>query len=339
MKLAVNKTLSWLSLLLIGVVVVGCSVKEDESRCITDLTVKFTFHKKGEEMLGREVSSISLFVFDEDGLFVGRWSEWDSNKIVDGFEMHVPLSPAKYSFVAWGGLDRDNRDYYVAHLDEKEYSVATEPVVGSSTIDNLVVRLKPEEGRSVGVQNVIDKEFDYNFFGALSDVSVGVNSLYGEHRTIEIDLIKNSTEIELTIAGLNEPTTRVATLAPVEMIFTSANGGYEFNNSLERESKIVNYIPQNREVDSEGRLHTAIHTLKLIHDNGHRFIVRDKDSKSIYFEADLLEDYIRKVPQYSNQAAIYAEDLFKIDIEVESNMAVEVSVNGWKVISNGVDIQ
>ena len=322
-------------MLLTATLLTGCTV-EDESDCIGDMNLTFRFTREGQNNFGPQVPSLSVFVFDEAGLFLGRWDELDNSKFGSEYTMTLPLPPGTYSFVAWGGLD--NSQYYLCAPGQNQ-SNATPPVVGQTRIDNMLLRLFGNHSNEVAFIPIAQ------FHGEALNQTV----VAGQANDVTIDLAKNSKEIRLTIQGLPLPSSRMSAKAnpftQLTMWMSAPNGGYDFHNIMEQNATVMTYAEQGRDSGEENSLIGSFHTLQLklqdksYTDIPYSFTLWDNQTGTAYHAADLLHDYISKVAAYNTQAKIDVEDLFDIVIDLSPHASVTVTVNGWKVDTTGNVIQ
>ena len=288
--------------------------------------------KNGQDRFGVEVSSIDLFVFDEHGYFVGKWSEPDNSKFATGtYKMIIPLPPGVYNFVTWGGMKNSQ---YTLFDQGQNSTVTSEPIVGKTHMNNMFIEAK--DGSLAG-------EIDYEplrlFFGDKLSVDLNSKQQVGSGTTtrIVIDLVKNSKQVDLKITGLPLPT-RANKFTNIDIYLTSANAGYTFENAYETPDRTVKYTPTNEDTDANNVYYSTLHTFRMTFGRAIVLTIRNKERNDNILVADILEEFIRKIPQYSTQAGIDAEDYFLIEIVLNPYVSVEVKVNGWDVNESQTDI-
>lgn len=332
MKLFKSIMLIWLPIAAMCLAMTACDVAEDETDCIVEMKIRFRFTKNdGSDYFGSEVSSLSVFAFDAARKFVGRWDEYDNSKFGNDYSMLIPLPPGDYSFVVWGGLQDTN--YYLCG-GSQQHGQTLDPVVGQTTMSELMLRLSCNTRNSHTTQmHYVDYIPTALFHGVTNQMNLSDQT--GED--ITIDLKKNSTQINLTIIGLPPSTTRNPA-QHMDIYMESPNGGYNFWNDLEANGRTFTYVQHNTAGNTEIQT-SSLYTLKMQYGNGHRLTIYNTDTGSEFYTADLLEDYIRKVPAYNSQDAVDAEDVFDITIDARSNLGVTITVNGWNVGVSGNVIQ
>ncbi len=331
MRFKMNKYVLWFALLA-GMVQAGC-YKEDESDCVDSLEIAFRFMKDGADMFEPEVESVSLFVFDENELFVGRWDEFDSSVLVDGYTMKIDLPDAGiYNCVAWGGLH--GGDFAV-----KCGSAGFE--VGQTTLGELMTLINSEQKTYMSQQcSVVDCKPCDLFYG--NKMQVDLPKGVGKAVKVTIDLKKYSTQIRLIMSGIPFPTRAAGPYTQMLFHFESPNGVYDFRDNFAASGNMHTYIAQYDSFtgeNAEGTLIMDIYTLKLGYGRGHKFTIYDTENDKDYFTADLLEEYIRKDPRYDTQEKVDAEDYFEIELEIRAHAGVDVHVNGWLIGDTQVVVQ
>ena len=264
--------------------------------------------------------------------FVGRFDEFDATKFTYTYKMRLPLPPGRYNCVVWGGL---NPDHYYGCMQGEEKDTASMPVVSTTALEDMLIRIDCEVEQLGGTTN---HNVDYMptplFYGNSMNLDLDASS--GE-QVVVIDLMKNSNQIRVNIEGLDMLLSRANPYPGIDFRLSSPNGAYGFHNEFETNCRTYTYLPQDM-TRAGGKLTMDFHTLRMLFDNGHAFTINDSRGDAL-FSADLLEDYIRKVEQYSTQQAVDEEDFFEINISINSNLGVSVTVNGWDVTGKGSEIQ
>ncbi len=329
MRCKMNKYVLWFALLA-GVVQAGC-YKEDESDCVDSLEIAFRFMKNGADLFEPEVKSVSLFVFDENELFVGRWDEFDSSVLVDGYTMKIDIPAGQYNCVAWGGLH--GSDFAVKNSSGQAAAL----VEGETTLDQLMMHIRSEQKTYLSKQsNVVDYKPCDLFYG--SKMQVDLPKGLGKAVKVTIDLKRYSTQIRLIMKGLPLPT-RANPYTHLLFHMEVPNGQYDFRDRFETPCSTYTYIAQFANAAVDGTLTMDIYTLKLGFGRGHNFTIYNTEDDVVYMTADLLEEYIREDSRYNTQEKVDAEDYFEIVMDIKTNLGIEVWVNGWKVEKSDNEIQ
>lgn len=322
--------LKWLPVMALCLAMSACDVAEDESDCVVTMQLTFRFTKDdGLDHFGNEVPSLSVFVFDENRKFVTRLDENDNSKFGTSYTMPVSLMPGDYTFVVWGGLKDTN--YYLCSSGQSQ-GQAEGPSTGQTAMSEMLLRLKCDTRNSHASQkHFVDYVPSSLFFGRTAQVTLVEN----QDNTVTIDLAKNSNVINLTVIGLPESITRANPYPYIDIYMDSPNGGYDFWNGLETGGNAFTWV-QHDAASGGGNIQTStLHSLRMIYGNAIKLTIYNTETAKAIYTADLLEDYIRKVPAYSSQAALDLEDEFDITIDLQAYLGVNVTVNGWDVGVSG----
>ena len=333
------KHIVWLSAALCGVALTGCDLREDLTECPVEMRLTFKFSRHGEALLGREVPSLSVFAFDGDDRFVGRWDEMDFNAITADYTMTLPLDPDTYRFVVWGGLVDDN--FYLSSPGKGHGYVLT-PEAGQTPFDEFAVRIaRNTRNHYTGLLHFVDAVPGALFFG-----STPKTDLSGTRQNVDIELVKYSNTINLTVTGLPAAEgTRAGSFPHIDVNLHSPNGGYHFSGAIASDRARLTWPQRNSDHGPDGALTSTIQTLRPVFGNEHTLEFYNTDTGEVIYSADLLDDIIRKTedaggkPIYNTQEAVDAEDTYDITIDLsgqgsdptQTQVGVTVTVNGWQV--------
>jgi hypothetical protein len=338
MKLTKNMMRKSLPLLTLCLGATACNLTEDISDCPADMRLSFSFSRYGTSFITDEVSSLSVFVFDANNRFVGRWDEMDSAMITDGYTMTLSLSRGTYRFVAWGGLDDDN--YYLSSPG-KGLGHLLNPVKGQTSFDDFAVRIARDtrEHRAVTL-DFVDVVPGGLFFGDTEPIALEANV----DREVDIPLVKYSNTINLTVTGLPAPgNTRAAFFPHVGVNLYSPNGSYAFDGRIASDRARLTWPQHDSDRGPAEALTSTIYTLRPVFGNEHTLEIYAVDSGKIIYSADLLDDLIRKTQDetgrfiYNTQEAVDTEDTYDIVIDLtgvgfpDSNVGVRITINDYVV--------
>ncbi len=344
MRFKFNRYALWLTLLT-GLTLTGC-YKEDEADCVDPvetvdaLEIEFRYPRGGTDMFGTEVESVSLFVFDENEKYVGRWDEYDTGDLTNGYTMRVELAPGRYHCVAWGGL-------HAGHFDIKERTTGgvANPVEGTTTLDELMMHITHQETEYISSPSkvVSHKPCDL-FYG--NEMEIDVEGGTDQPQRVVIDLKKYSTQIRLILKGLPLPGITRADHPFTHLLFhlEAPNGEYDFLDNQHADNTFT-YTSHFVQVNEDNTLIKDFHTLKMQFGSRHTFTIYDTEKGEPFFSADLLEDYIRKDPQnrYQTQQQVDEEDYFELELDFDTDgstsLGVTVTINGYVIEETDHEIQ
>ncbi len=327
MKLPQHRIVKWFGLTLAAFMLTGC-YKEDLSACSTGLDVNFRLMKGGAvNLFGPEVTSVSVFVFDEQGLYVGRWDEFDPALLTNDYVMHIPLGKGTYSCIVWGGMHGD-------HYHILKNGVSGPLVAGETSISELCLLLKQQETTLYQQQcTVVDYTQDNQYYGNKAGVEV-TNRI----TRVGVDLMKNTNTLRLTLKNL--PRSQSNGYDQLNLYFEAINGRCDFANIIPAAARKLTYLPQNVSVSQNGDLHLDFVTQRMVYGGcDHKLNIYNTETGTMLFSKDLLTNYISKVPAYMTQQGLDDEDLYEITIDMSPYASVKVTVNGWAVETSGNEIQ
>lgn len=312
-----------------------------EEDCVVDMRLTFRFSRYGAELLAQEVPSLSVFVFDANDLFVGRFDEMEAANITEHYTMTVPLPPGTYRFVTWGGLVDPN--YYLSSPD-MELGYVLNPVVGETTLQEFAVRIARQARNShrPTLSNFVDAVPGALFFGNTEQITITATA----DQQIELPLIKYTNTINLTVIGLPESThTRANSYSYMDISLLSPNGSYDFYGDIASNRQMLTYPQHNVTDDGVLTQTSTIYTIRPVFGNEHTLSFYNTETNEEFYSADILNDYIRKTVDssgqyiYNTQAAVDMEDTFNIELDLRSPVNVTVTVNDYHVNSTGSSIQ
>ena len=122
-------TRRYFSFLLLACFAVSCNVYEDFEGCPSGFSVQFvyTYNMMNVDAFAEEVNNVTLFIFDENGLFVKKQYEEGEALKKEGYRMLVDLEPGTYQLVTWAGMN-------------EKYFECPDLVPGESVIEDLKVK-------------------------------------------------------------------------------------------------------------------------------------------------------------------------------------------------------
>ena len=116
-------------------------IYEGEGDCGTyyNIEFKYDYNMKFADAFANEVTSLSLYVFDQEDTLVETVTVSDAARLAaDDFAIALELESGKYELVAWAGLG-----------DEESFDLLAAVAVGKTRREELQVALKMSEARRV----------------------------------------------------------------------------------------------------------------------------------------------------------------------------------------------
>ena len=302
-------------------------IKENLDDCNTaPVVIKFdyTYNEAYTDLIA-EVTVIDLYAFDEDDILVGHWS---GQGIGITNEITLTIKPGVYHFVAWGG-----------EVNSDSYNV-TPYTIGVTTKEELRVMLNRGAGRQLTT-----KPTDL-YHGSLDNYTIN----YGENDA-RISLVKDTKNITFVIHGLDTqlpaPTTPgdATVLDIFETLIIGDNAVYNFDNTLNISSPAeanVTYIPHRRTFTATD-LTTEFRVMRLAlgaavranENNTIRLQLKNTLTGVTMQDLNLIEEIIAKHPHIQDNPTEglirYSDFLIEIVYSNTPNIAIYVTINGWKV--------
>lgn len=292
----------------------GC-IKEDLSTCKSELLLSFryTLNDQYTNLFGLEMSKVTVYVFDNKGRYVGRFSE-QGNQLTNEYVMHIPLPEGTYSVVAYGG---EFGTYSAGELDRQLHTLNETLRKGVTDINDFRAELKNMKGSE-----------DYLYpIGTPDDLYAGLTthaaSTMSNKVVIPVELIKDTKKIKVKISG-----TDYLSGAP-EVYITALNGRYLFDNNIDSNHGTFKYTPIHS-VQPPNRLEVDLRMMRLVLGQTPRLMIRNSATSEVIYNENMI-DQILLTRKYTSQEDLDREDEFLFEIVIDSNIEISVSINGWKI--------
>lgn len=298
----------WLLLAGGAALLCGC-VRDDRSECRFPLRLRFTYtyNTEQEDLFGREIATLHLFLYDVSGGRLVATKSPDVASLGPGAAFEWPVPPGSYRVVAWGGAD-------------KRFDFS-----GTESYEAAVLSVRRlEDGVSV------DKKCEHLFHCMVSGVTVDGDVT--PERTM--DLHKNSNDVRIVVSGLTgDERTRL------RCTIRSANGDYSFDNEVCSADGVC-YLPA---ADAAGS--DAVNRFTVLRlwpgdasalrvevvpaaANG---VAAAASGSEIIFDGSLSELLLRKPG-----TDLDLQDEFEVRLEAQpkpdGGFGVEIFVDGWHVV-------
>lgn len=195
------------------------SIFEFEGDCSVSYRVSFRYdyNMKFADAFAHEVSSVSLFVLDEDGRIVWSGSDSGSALAADGYAMDIDVQPGSYEMIAWCGLADPASLFTVAD--------------GATSREDLYCRLERSYDEDGQAQVLSDPR--PLFHGRLTSCELPDEA--GVHY-VTVPLTKNTNTVRVVLQHLSgEP----VDVDDFDFSVTSDDGLMDYDNSLLPDENIV----------------------------------------------------------------------------------------------------
>lgn len=348
-------------LCLVCSLLVGCSIHDDYSECMSDVEIRVTFKNNTPvNWLEGEITRLDFFVFDENGKFYSRATD-SEGPFTNDYSKKLLLPYNTFKIVVWGNLYEDKQ---IDEVLEK----------GVTDINDLKIKLVTAQTRATTsplpnpaypkLENFVQPTPATLFWGETAYIQPSIS--YNE--AVTIDLKKNTHDVHVTLRWKNQEgfydfstehqrTTRA--------YIVGSNGDVKFDNSLPRERNVT-YVPLYRDpanmdpfLGQTGQ-HTAppqlaiegiaavmpvFRSMRLMAEGSTEMLVittlqEDGTEKVVY--ARSIVELIRLTGHFNTQTLIDERNDFHIVVDFRctdpthqfgsSWLAVSITVNGWVVV-------
>lgn len=300
----------------------GC-IKEDLSSCKSELLLSFryTLNDQYTNLFGREMSKVTVYVFDSNGKYVDRFSE-QGNQLTNDYVMHLPLPEGTYSVIAYGG---EFGTYSAGELDQQLNTVNETLRKGVTDINNFRTELKSVKGSE-----------NYLYPLAIPDDlyagwATQIASTPGCKVVTPVDLIQDTKKIKVKLSGTNYVS------GALEVYITALNGRYLFDNDIDGNHGTFKYTPINS-VQQPDRLEVDLRMMRLVLGQAPRLVVVNSATSEVIYSENMI-DQILQTQKYSSQEDLDREDEFVFELVIDRNIDISVSINGWKINNVTPDYQ
>lgn len=211
----------------LGSAVVSCDsiLDEDDVDCSVEYRVKFKYdyNMKYADAFSREVSSVALYAFDDNGKLVYQKTEAGDVLAVDGYSMAVDMEPGDYHLITWAGLS-----------DEASFSV---PLItqGVSSLEELQCKMDRIYSRAADGSAVVSSKLSSLWHGEVTKQSF---TRAATRQVVTVPLVKNTNTIRVILQQMDGVTVDVDKF---EFTITDDNGLMNYNNKLISDETLTYY--------------------------------------------------------------------------------------------------
>lgn len=290
-------------------------IKEDRSECNPGVLLKYDYSLNTEHanLFGEEVGKVTVYVFDEQGMYYGTYSDAGSH-LTNSWQMLLPLPAGNYTAVTWGGaLD----PYRLGETDTDETAFHGGLKKGVTHIDNFM--LSAEE------QGLTLQKLDALYHG-----KADVTSVFQPETATTVELTKNTNLLIVTIEdeSIRETASKGGEL-PYEIYCKGANGRYRADNRLGKKCASLTYQPHKAHA-ATGKMEVEIDLLRLMAGQPLRLVIKDRAGNPVY-DIDLIEN-LRATGQYVTQEELDREDVYHVVLRRGTGGeggGISITINGW----------
>ena len=298
----------------IGVIIIfiiGCvkevCIPKDKNNSLS-IAFRYLIDPQGENLFKSSVNTISVLLFDTQGIYINTYKKTVASLAESDYIMDFPTSVVgEYNILVLGDTD------------EKHYTIGTEStdelIPDTSHISDLRISVKHDN-------NIISRKLGNFFISKTKTVLVdGIG-----HKTVIVDLVKYTKNIHLTINGLGH-------LSHFTPYFVSRNGIYKADNSISETASDIKYNPHKITIITKGIVGqhiSQISTLRIMQDHKIPLIAEydNGDKVDIIGEHELIS-LIKLSPKYKTQSDFDNESEFRIVLNYDNNVLVNIIINEW----------
>ena len=290
---------------------VSSCIKEDRSECNPGALLKFDYslNTKHTNLFEQEVGKVSVFVFDENGYYYDCFTD-EGNHLTNNWQMFLPIPTGKYTTVTWGG---NLNHYNIGETNSEETNFINRLEKGHTHIDDFMLHAE-KDGEPL-------RKLDNLYHGQMDIVSV-----YSPTTATTVPLIKDTKKLTVTIKDKKVGQNMKNTIPQYNITCTGSNARYRADNSFGQKAKTVTYKPYNT-YNRPGEAIAELNLLRLYIGRALRLHIKNQEGKTV-FDKDLLE-VIRSTGHYSTQEELDREDDYNVIINIDKNIIVSVTINGW----------
>ncbi|MFR8837651.1 FimB/Mfa2 family fimbrial subunit [Bacteroides nordii] len=211
----------------------------EEGDCSIEYRVKFVYDRNMafEDAFAKEVKTVTLYAFDDEGKFVYQKTEEGEDRLGTGeYTMSVDIEPGDYHLVTWAGLD--------------DQSFAVPLMTANSRIEDLTaltLRNKESQTRTDGEEGkyIVKDPLSPLWHGEVTKQSF---TRSGRQNIVTVPLTKNTNTIRVVIAQVNQnpdkPITRANAISKERFSYTlyDDNGWMNYDNTLLKDN-LLTYLP------------------------------------------------------------------------------------------------
>lgn len=322
--------------LMVTLAVTSCDTIHDSyDHCVLDFRVRFKYdyNMKYADAFANEVSSVTVFVFDEDGKFIFQKTEAGDMLAKEGYTMSLSeLAPGTYELVCWAGLS-DADTYEVPEL------------MRGDDITTLNCKMERKEGA------IVDTKITPLWHGR---TKVTYDEIYDTQQVALIPLVKDTNKIRVILQQIRGTGLDVNKF---EFKITDANGFLDWDNNL-LEDDVLTYYPyqtytgsvvdgSNTETevraDGEPVIGVAVAQLKvgrLVQGQPMRLVIRNKEQNREVLSIPLikfLELTEAEGHNISTQEYLDRQDEYALTMFLDENLnwiTTQIIINDWIVRFN-----
>lgn len=308
---------------------------DGEGDCSVHYKIKFAYDKnmKYADAFAKEVSSVSLYIFDTNGVLVYQGNETGSTLADENYSMPIELNPGKYNMLAWCGVGNG------------EYFTLPQAEIGVTSIDELKCKLNRNNGIS-------DKELAPLFHGQ-QEITIGEEP--GIHYET-ISLTKNTNTVRVVLQQLSGDDVDPSLFS---FEIQDYNGYMAHDNTL-LEDELITYKPWSLSTgtaDVNAELHSRaastvgvavaeLTTARLVEGENPLLVVKNMAEDKVVLSIPLIDYALLVKGNYnrnmSAQEYLDRQDEYNLTFFLDESgewISSSIIINSWRVVLKNQVIQ
>lgn len=326
----------------LGSAVVSCDsiLGEEDVDCSMEYRVKFKYdyNMKYADAFSREVETVALYAFDDNGKLVYQKTEGGDILAEDGYTMKVDLEPGDYHLITWAGLS-----------NEASFSVPL--VTEGESMEGLQCKMDRMYSRAEDGTAIVNTKLSSLWHGEVTKQSF--SSRAANTQVVTVPLVKNTNTIRIILQQMDGVTVDVNNF---EFSITDDNGLMNYDNKL-LEDETLTYYPyyraqgsteMGRAARAEGEteddnISVAIAQItvgRLVVENNPRLTITNKETNEPVLSIPLVKYLLlteAEGHEMTNQEYLDRQDEYNMTFFLDENMKwinTRIVINDWIVRFN-----
>ena len=320
----------------LGSAVVSCDsiLDEDDVDCSVEYRVKFKYdyNMKYADAFSREVSSVALYAFDDNGKLVYQKTEAGDVLAADGYSMAVDMEPGDYHLITWAGLS-----------NEASFSV---PLItqGVSSLEELQCKMDRIYSRAADGSAVVSSKLSSLWHGEVTKQSF---TRAATRQVVTVPLVKNTNTIRVILQQMDGVTVDVDKF---EFTITDDNGLMNYDNKLISDETLT-YYPyyraQGAAAAEDDNISVAIAQItvgRLVEENNPKLTITNTETGETVLSIPLVKYLLLTEAEghdMTNQEYLDRQDEYNMTFFLDESMKwinTRIIINDWVVRFNDMNM-
>ena len=325
----------------LGSAVVSCDniLAEEEEDCSVHYRVKFKYdyNMKYADAFANEVSSVTLYAFDDNGKLAFQKTEEGEILKSPDYYMDLDVPSGDYRIITWAGRLDEEASFSVPLLTE-----------GVSTYEELKCKMERAYSRAADGSAFINTELTGLWHGDLQTHNFPSRAALVE--TVTLPLVKNTNKIRIILQQMNGLGLDVDKF---EFTITDNNGYMNYDNML-LDDEILTYYPYFRadgstafdddtQAEEGDNINVAVAQLtvgRLVVEQNPYLTITNKENGETVLSIPLIKYLLLTEAEghdMSNQEYLDRQDEYHMTFFLDENMSwinTQIVINDWIVRFN-----